>query len=179
MLVLTYIKMTSFVYFTSTYTNVSKISFLLPCERTIEPVIIVGLYWANSCLDKIELALSQNVLLFNENNMVHARRGGGGGGTRLSFGRGCRWGVKTLTLSETARRTKNTPYRLSQYTILKTFICILYPVLVRTDSLFCCVSSYIQSVCVPHAPSLVPRSWACHKHCGLGSNPVINGVVRH
>ena len=27
-------------------------------------------------------------------------------------------------------------------------------------------------------PSLVPRSRACHKHCGLGSNPVIKGVTR-
>ena len=40
----------------------------------------------------------------------------------------------------------------------------------------------INIVGVPHAPSLVPSSRACHKHCGLGnrlgSNPVINGVAR-
>ena len=38
--------------------------------------------------------------------------------------------------------------------------------------------TFIKICCVPHAPSLVPRSRACHKHCGLGSNPVINGVAR-
>ena len=51
---------------------------------------------------------------------------------------------------------------------------------VRTDSLFCCVSSYVHKNLLRPArtvASLVPRSRACHKHCGLGSNPVINGVV--
>ena len=36
----------------------------------------------------------------------------------------------------------------------------------------------LEICCVPHAPSLVPRSQACHKHSELGSNPVINRVAR-
>ena len=44
--------------------------------------------------------------------------------------------------------------------------------------LLCIIILSLKICCVPHAPSLVPRSRACHKHCGLGSNPVINGVVR-
>ena len=43
--------------------------------------------------------------------------------------------------------------------------------------------TFIKICCVLHAPLLVPRSWAWHKHCGLGtqlgSNHVINGVARH
>ena len=114
-----------------------------------------------------------------------------GGGGALDFhldggGGGCRWGVENLTLSQTARRTRK--YTLSQYTLLK--LSYAYPVLVRTDSLFCCVSSYIHknllrppravaslvpdrgpviTIVVPHAPSLMPRSRACHKYCGLGT----------
>ena len=43
--------------------------------------------------------------------MLHVGpEGGGGGGTRLSFGRGGgAAGGRNLTLSQTARRTKNTP----------------------------------------------------------------------
>ena len=52
---------------------------------------------------------------------------------------GCRWGVENMTLSQTARPTKKNT--LSQYTLLK--LSYAYPVLVRTDSLFSCVSSYI------------------------------------
>ena len=58
-----------------------------------------------------------------------------------------------------------------------------YPVLVRTDSLFCCVSSYIHKNLLHPARTIAGAviaglSGFCHKHCGLGSNPVINGVVR-
>ena len=46
---------------------------------------------------------------------------------------------------------------------------------------YCCFTvkrnEKLEICCVPHPPSLVPRSRACHKHCGLGSNPVINGVA--
>ena len=85
-----------------------------------------------------------------------------------------------------SNRSVHKKYTLSQYTLLK--LSYAYPVLVRTDSVFCCVSSYIHknrlrparavswcrdhgpviNIVDPHAPSLVPRSRACHKHCGLG-----------
>ena len=95
----------------------------------------------------------------------------GGGGTRLSFGRGgggAAGGRKPDPVTNHSARKK---YTLSQYTLLKLsyaypvlvrtdslfckkytlsqYTCTLlklsyaYPVLVRTDSLFCCVSSYI------------------------------------
>ena len=42
-------------------------------------------------------------------------------------------------------------------------------ILIRTDSLFWCVSWYIHKNAMRHpariTPSLVPRSRACHKHC--------------
>ena len=75
-------------------------------------------------------------------------------------------GAKNLNLSQ--NRSAHKKYNLSQNTLLKlSYACIA--VLVRTDFLFCCVSSYIhlkKICCVPRAPSLVPRSRACHKHCG-------------
>ena len=66
----------------------------------------------------------------------------GGGGVPLGLG-----GRKPEPV---AMRSVHKKYTLSQYTLLK--ICIL--------------------VCIPCrniAPSLVPRSRACHKHCGLGT----------
>ena len=91
----------------------------------------------------------------------------GGGGTRLSLGRGVPLGVENLTLSQTARRTKNTPCH--NY-LTKTFICI--PLYWDGRTLYCAVyhHTFIKICCVfcvPRAPSsLVPRSRACHKHCG-------------
>ena len=58
--------------------------------------------------------------------------GGGGHSTHHWTGGGVP--LENLTLSQTARRTKNTPCLKLSYA---------YPVLVRTESLFCCVSSYI------------------------------------
>ena len=109
--------------------------------------------------------------------------GGGGGHSSLNWVGGCRWGGKNLTLSQTAQRTKIHPVTIY---LTKTFICI--PCCkrwfkVRWDwygrTLYSAVyhHTFINICCVPHAPSPVPRSRACHKHCGLGSNRVINGVT--
>ena len=92
---------------------------------------------------------------------------GGGGGTRLSFGRGggAAGGRKPDPVTNhSARKT----YTLSQYTLLK--LSYAYPVLVRTDSLFCCVSSYIHTNLLRPARAVAGArsrgSRACHKHCG-------------
>ena len=59
-------------------------------------------------------------------------------------------------------------YTLSQYTLLK--LSYAYPVLVRTDSLFCCVSSYIHKYLLRPARAVAGArsrgSRACHKQCG-------------
>ena len=86
---------------------------------------------------------------------------GGGGGGALDFhvdGGGVPLGVENLTMSQCARCTKK--YTLSQYTLLKMFICI---------------------PCRNIAPSLVPDRGPVINIVGwkaLGSNPVINGVAR-
>ena len=73
-------------------------------------------------------------------------RGGGGGHSTFMWtggAAGCR------KPDPVAKRSVHTKYTLSQYTLLKK-----------------------KSLCIPCrniAPSLVPRSRACHKHCGLGS----------
>ena len=71
------------------------------------------------------------------------------GGTRLSCGRGgggdAAGGRKP---DPVANRSVHKKYTLSQYTLLKKIICI---------------------PCRNIAPSLGPRSRACHKHCGLGT----------
>ena len=128
---------------------------------------------------------------------------GGGGHLHRTVTGTCRWwgggGGGGWKPDPVSNRSVHKKYTLSQYTLLKPFICIPCErgrefrdgdgaliqdslVLVRTESLFYCVSSYIKVCCVPHAPSLVPRSRAWHKHCGLGtrlgSDPVINGVAR-
>ena len=74
----------------------------------------------------------------------------GGGGTRLSCGRGGGGGAaggRKPDLS-VAMRSVHKKYTLSQYTLLQICICI---------------------PCRNIAPSLVPRSRACDKHCGLGT----------
>ena len=90
-------------------------------------------------------------------------------------------GVKTwpcLSVSNRSAHKKIHPVTI--YLILKTFICMYpvskggesfaterwSPVLVRTDSLFCCVSPYIHKNLLRPArtvASLVPRSRAWHK----------------
>ena len=102
-----------------------------------------------------------------------------------------------------SNRSAHKKYTLSQYTLLKTFIymhtlwegegggesfAIERWFKVRWywygRTLYSAVyhHTFIKICCVPHAPSLVPRSRTWHKHCGLGtrlgSNPVINGVAR-
>ena len=57
----------------------------------------------------------------------------------------------------------------------------LYIILVRTDCLvFCCVSSYIHKNLLRPARAVAGAEIAglSSYQCGLGSNPVINGVVR-
>ena len=87
----------------------------------------------------------------------------GGGSTQLSFGRGVLLGGENRTLSQTARRTKTTPCHNIPYKKLS----YAYPVLVRTDSLFCCVSSYI------HKNLLLSRT---RLHWCRDRRPVINIV---
>ena len=87
---------------------------------------------------------------------------GGGHSTFIwTGGGGCRWGSKTWPCLKPLGAHKIHPVTIY---LTKTFMCIAYPVLVRTDSLFCCVSSYShKNLCVPRAPSLAPRSRAYHK----------------
>ena len=87
-----------------------------------------------------------------------------GGGGELYFhvnGGGVPLWVENLTLSQCARCTK-------KYTLHVTIIdTLLKMFIMHTLSQYCTVAC--------------ARSRACHKHCGLealGSNPVINGVVR-
>ena len=86
--------------------------------------------------------------------------GGGGGGWHSTFmwtGGGCRWGRKP---DPVAMRSVHKKYTLSQYTLLKNFICI---------------------PCRNIAPSLVPDRGPVINIVGweaLGSNPVMNGVAR-
>ena len=101
---------------------------------------------------------------FNEVWIVVNTRGGGS--TLMWTGSAA--GVENLTLSQTAQHTKSTPC-MSQYTLLK--LSYAYPVLVPTDSLFCCVSSYIHKICcVARAPS---------RRSSRDRGPVINIVVPH
>ena len=72
-----------------------------------------------------------------------------GGGTRLSCGRGGGGAAGGRKPDPVAMRSVHKKYTLSQYTLLKICICI---------------------PCRNIAPSLVPRSRACHKHCGLGTH---------
>ena len=81
---------------------------------------------------------------------------------------GCRWKGENLTLSQTARRTKNTPCHNIPYWKLS----YAYPVLVRTDSLFCCVSSYIHKKYVASASRTAPATSRWSRDRG----PVINIV---
>ena len=82
--------------------------------------------------------------------------GGGGNSTFIWTGGGVPLGVENLTLLQTT---------LSQYTLQK--LSYAYPVLVRTDSLFCCVSSYIHKNLLRPARAVAgARSRACHKLCG-------------
>ena len=84
-------------------------------------------------------------------------RGGGGGALDFDVDGGCRWGRKP---DPVAMRSVHQKYFLSQYTLLKMFICI---------------------PCRNIAPSLVPDSGPVINIVGweaLGSNPVINGVAR-
>ena len=99
------------------------------------------------------------------------RRGGGGAlDSHLDGG-----GGENLTLSQTARRTKIHPVTIY---LTKNFHMHTLYWYGRTVYSAVYHHTFIQICCVPYAPSLVLRSRACHKHCGLGSNPVINGVVR-
>ena len=105
--------------------------------------------------------------------------GGGGGHSTFIWTGGAAGGRKPDPVTNHSARKK---YTLSQYTLLK--LSYAYPVL---------VPSYIHknllrsaravaalvpdrgdrvpviNIVVPHAPSLVPRLRACHKHCGLGT----------
>ena len=96
-------------------------------------------------------------------------RGGGGALTsQLGIGAGVPLGFKTWPCLKPLGAQKMHP--ASQYTLLKTFIripCCNIAHLGYTLS-YCCITVYKKK----------PRSRACHKHCGLGSNPVINGVAR-
>ena len=86
---------------------------------------------------------------------------GGGGGTRFSCGRGGGGGAAGGRKPDpVAMRSVHKKYTLSQYTLLKMFICI---------------------PCRNIAPSLVPDRVPVINIVGweaLGSNPVINGVAR-
>ena len=84
-----------------------------------------------------------------------------GGGGALDFhvdGGGVPLGVENLTLSQTARCTRNTT--LSQYTLLK--ISYAYPVAILH-----------RRWCPDRGPVINIVGWE-----PLGSNPVINGVAR-
>ena len=80
-------------------------------------------------------------------HFVVTARGGGGGALdfHVDGGGGAAGGRKP---DPVAMRSVHKKYTLSQYTLLKICICI---------------------PCRNIAPSLVPRSRACHKHCGLGT----------
>ena len=100
--------------------------------------------------------------------------GGGGGHSTFIWtggGGGAAGGRKPDPVTNHSARQKCT---LSQYTLLK--LSYAYPVLVRTDSLFCCVKTYhhtfIKICCAPRAPSrLVPDRG--------DRGPIINIVVPH
>ena len=113
------------------------------------------------------------------------RGGGGEGGTRLSFGRpvplGGGGGVKTSPCLKPLGAQKIHPV-----TIYLTKNFHMHTLYWYGRTLYSAVyhQTFIKICYVPHARSLVPRSRACHKHCGLGtrlgspgSNPVINGVA--
>ena len=90
-------------------------------------------------------------------------RGGGGGGNStfmLTGGGGAAVGRKPDPVAMRSVHKKYTLHVTIIDTLLKMFI-------MHTLSQYCTVAC--------------ARSRACHKHCGLealGSNPVINGVVR-
>ena len=107
----------------------------------------------------------------------------GGGGTYLSTGRGVPLGVKTWPCLKPLGAHKNTPcHNIFLYNTLITKNFHMHTLYWYGQTLYSAVYhhiyTFIKTCCIPHAPSLVPRSRACHKHCGLGSNPVINGVAR-
>ena len=114
-----------------------------------------------------------------------ARPGGGGGGTRLRMGRGVPLGCQNLTLSQTARRTKNTPCHNIPYYKLSN----AYPVaILHTPDIPCAKSARAGRTTSMHATlqrCVHAKIWTCHKHCGRPtrtvefSGPVINIVAVH
>ena len=117
---------------------------------------------------------------------------GGGGGTHLSNGRGgggCRWGGGGVK-HDTACLKPLGAQKIHPVTIYltKNFHYFAYPVLARTDDLFCGVSSYMyihknllpfrahRRWCRDRGPVINIVGWEATL-CGLGTNPVINGVV--
>ena len=128
-------------------------------------------------------------------NTAHGMLGGGGGYSPLNWVGGCRWGVKTWPClkplgaqkihSVTIFLTKNFHMHTlwkgerggESFAIERWFKVRWYW---YGWTLYSAVyhHTFIKICCVPHALLLVPRSPACHKHCGLGNNPVINGAAR-
>ena len=111
---------------------------------------------------------------------VPSSGGGGGVHSTLIWTGGAAGGSKPDPVSNHSPHKKIHP--VTMYLIRK--LSYAYPVLVRTDSLFCYTSPYIHENLL-RAASLAPRSRACHKHCGLGtrgeragSYPVLNRVAR-
>ena len=86
----------------------------------------------------------------------------GGGGARLSCGRGVPLGAAGWPCLKPLSAQKIHPVTIY---LTRTFICIPCT---STDglSILLCIIIHSEKSVASRAPSLVPRSRACHKHCG-------------
>ena len=90
---------------------------------------------------------------------------GRGGGGALDFHLDGRVPLGGWKPDPVSNRSAHKKYTLSQYTLLNFYMHTLYW---YGQTLYSAVyhHTFIKISCVPRAPSLVPRSQACHKHCG-------------
>ena len=102
------------------------------------------------------------------NPAAQPRGAGGGGALDFQVDGGGATGFENLTLSQCARRTKNTPCHNIPYKKL----AYSYPVLICTPQIDPVIMgcAELTSKKKRSSPPWSPESIPCHKHCGPGNN---------